>query len=95
MAKQKTRKIVINQHNGFISCLVDGEPEYSFDANFIIERVNEGYMTGVSLGNIIAELIHDCLNCKTAKAELHDLNDTKSYSDCTYFSSFDYITNNQ
>lgn len=93
MAKQKTRKIKLTQENGIISAHINDELEYTFDANFIIERVTEGHMDSIGLANIIAELIHDCLNCRTASASLHDANDTKSYRG-TYFEWFDWHTKN-
>ena len=93
MAKKKTRKIKLTQENGLICGYINDELEYTFDANFIIERVTEGHMNSIGLANIIAELIHDCLNCKTASASLHDANDTKSYRG-TYFEYFDYRTEN-
>ncbi len=95
MAKQKTRHINIEQKDGTIRCYVNGELEYTYDGNFIVERVKEGYMNGINVANLIAEIMHDCLNCKTATAELHDLNEAGNYHDYTYFSSFDYATKNQ
>lgn len=77
-------ELEITQEDGIISVYKDNELQYSINMN----RKNK--MSEIALANMIAELIHDCINCKTATAKLKDLNDTHSYYD-TYFARIDFL----
>jgi hypothetical protein len=91
MAK-KINKIEITQQGGIITINRNGEgPEWRMDANRYMDRIKEGKVTPEGMANYIAEIINDCLNCKTASAKLDDLDELGQYSDCTYFSSIDYL----
>lgn len=83
MAKKKNL-IKITQENGIVRIYRNGEYEKGYDFN----RCSD--LTPIALGNMIAEIINDCLNCKTASSSLQDLNDTKSYYG-TYFENIDYF----
>ena len=87
----KKQKIEITQQDGTIGIYRSGELEAYYHIDDIAERIKEGKMSAVALANMIAEIMHDCLNCKTATATLKDLNDTKSYRG-TFFESIDFLT---
>ena len=53
-----------------------------------IERIKEGKVSPEGMANYIAEVIHDCLNCKTASSKLTDLDDLEQYFG-TYFENID------
>ena len=81
----KKNKIKITQENGIVRIYRNGEYEKGYDFN----RCSN--LTPIALGNMIAEIINDCLNCKSATSTLHDLNDTMSYQG-TYFENIDHFT---
>lgn len=81
----KKNKIKITQENGIVRIYRNGEYEKGYDFN----RCSD--LTPIALGNMIAEIINDCLNCKSATSTLHDLNDTMSYRG-TYFENIDHFT---
>ena len=91
MAK-KVNKIDITQENGMIKISRNGEgPEWSMDVNRYIERIKEGKVTPQSMANFLAEVINDCLNCKTASSALTDLDELGQYSTNTYFGDIDHF----
>lgn len=81
----KKNKIKITQENGIVRIYRNGEYARGYDFN----RCSD--LTPIALGNMIAEIINDCLNCKSATSTLHDLNDTMSYQG-TYFENIDHFT---
>lgn len=81
----KKNKIKITQENGIVRIYRNGEYEKGYDFNRCLD------LTPIALGNMIAEIINDCLNCKSATSTLHDLNDTMSYQG-TYFENIDHFT---
>ena len=87
----KKQKIEITQQDGFIKISRNGEYEQGYNFTKSVERIQDGKMSAVALANMIAEIMHDCLNCKTATATLKDLNDTASYRG-TYFENIDQFT---
>lgn len=90
MAK-KVNKIDITQQGGIIKISRNGEgPEWTMDVARYMQRIKEGKVTPESMANFIAEIINDCLNCKTASAALSDLDELGQYADDTYFSCIDY-----
>lgn len=86
----KENKISITQKDGKIEISRNGELEsrYHFDAT--VERIKEGKINAVALANMIAEIMCDCLNCKTASAALKDLNEMEQYRG-TYFENIDIL----
>lgn len=90
MAK-KVNKIDITQQGGVIKISRNGEPEWAWHGDKYMERIKEGKISPESMANFIAELINDCLNCKTASSALHDLDELGQYSNDTYFSSIDHL----
>ena len=85
---KKVNNIIINQEDGLITVIRDGEEEYRIDINGTLSRIRGGDVSNIVVANWIAEMLHDCLNCKTVSCELHDLNDTRSYFG-TYFEWID------
>ena len=81
----KKNKIKITQENGIVRIYRNGEYEKGYDFNQAKE------LTPVGLANMIAEIINDCLNCKSVSSSVQDLNDTKSYYG-TYFENIDRFT---
>ena len=75
------KKLNIQQKDGVVY-IYEGD-----ELQTTISLTRKDKMSEVALANMVAELIHDCLNCKNVKAELHDLNDTKSY----YGTYFEYL----
>lgn len=91
MAK-KVNKIQITQENGMIKIFRnDDGPEWSMDVTRYIERIKEDKVTPQSMANFIAEIINDCLNCKTASSALTDLDELGQYSNNTYFGDIDFL----
>ena len=88
---KNTQGIKITQKDGVISIIRLGEVEATYHINKIAERIKDEKMSSIALANMIAEIMHDCLNCKKAIATLEDLNDTKSYRG-TYFEDIDCFT---
>jgi hypothetical protein len=84
--KNKTNKISITQENGIVKIYRNEELEKSYDFNRNLTFENGS--TVIGFANMIAEIINDCLNCKTATSSVTDLNDTKSYRG-TYFEFID------
>lgn len=85
---QKVNKITINQKDGQIEIYRNDELEKSYDMVMYAERIKSGRVTAIGLANFLAEVINDCLNCKTASSSLHDLNDMEQYYG-TYFENID------
>ena len=77
-------KVKITQKDG----VVQVREKYSDDLLWTYDFNQKEKPSAVALANMVAEVINDCLNCKKATSELHDLNDTKSY----YGTSFEYIS---
>jgi hypothetical protein len=88
---KKTQGIKITQKDGIINIIRLDEVEAIYRINDVVERIKDGKMSSTALANMIAEIMHDCLNCKKAVATLEDLNDTKSYRG-TYFEDIDQFT---
>lgn len=87
----KTNKISITQKDGKIKISRNGEIESIYHIDKTAERIKEGKMTDITLANMIAEIMHDCLNCKTASATLKDENEKDQYCG-TYFEGIDHLT---
>ena len=90
MATKKLKKLDITQQGGVIKITRDGEPEWTWYGDRYMERIKEGKISAESMANFIAEIINDCLNCKTVSAALSDLDELGQYSNDTYFGSLDY-----
>lgn len=88
---KKVQGIKITQKDGVIGIYRLGELEAYYHIDETVKAVQTGEMSAVALANMIAEIMHDCLNCKKAIATLEDLNDTKSYRG-TYFEDIDQFT---
>ena len=84
----KKAKIEITQKDGVITISRNGEVETRYNMDRTIELIESGKMTSVGLANMIAEIMYDCLNCKSATASLKDLNETDAYQG-TYFETID------
>lgn len=89
----KKQKIEITQENGIIKVYRNGELDYQWWLKDAVEGIRQGRMNEIELANIVAEMLCDSLNCKSASASVKDLNDTKSYKD-TYFSYIDEFAKN-
>ena len=88
----KVNKIQITQENGMIKIFRNGEgPEWSMNVTKYMERIKDGKVTSQGMANFIAEVINDCLNCKTASSALTDLDELGQYSTNTYFGDIDYL----
>ena len=87
----KKQKIEITQKDGVINIARNSEVEKTIDLNRAIKNIKDEFMDEIGLANMIAEIIHDCLNCKSAVASLKDLNDKRQYFG-TYFENIDYFT---
>ena len=85
----KKQKIEITQENGVIEIYRNGELEHRFLLGVVIERIKQDKISEIALANWMAEMLCDCLNCKSASATLKDLNDTEQYSG-TYFEQIDF-----
>lgn len=86
----KQHKLHITQKDGIIEILRNGEVDYIYDCNRLINRIKEEKMDSIGLANHLAEIIYGCLNCKTATCRLTDLNERNQYSDeGTYFEFID------
>lgn len=85
---KKQNAIKITQENGKISIYRNGECEHQIFCNRVVERIKQGDLSEIGLANYFAEVINDCLNCKTAVSVVEDLNDTKPYRG-TYFEDID------
>ena len=95
VVKMKKQKIEITQENGTIKVYRNGTYETGYDINYIVKLIRERedvQATGINLANMIAEIMNDCLNCKSASSSLKDLNDKKAYQG-TYFESIDFYAN--
>ena len=84
----KKAKIEIIQKDGVITISRNGEVETRYNMDRAVELIASGKMTSVGLANMIAEIMYDCLNCKSATASLKDLNETDAYQG-TYFETID------
>lgn len=88
----KTNKIDIIQENGLIQVIRNGELESSYECNKIVQKIKADEWDAVWLANFIAEIMHGCLNCKTASAKLEDLNHRYQFSsEPTYFECIDHL----
>lgn len=87
----KTNKISITQKDGIIEISRNGELESIYRIDKTYDRIKDGQMREVALANMIAEIMCDCLNCKTASATLKDENARDQYKG-TYFESIDHLT---
>ena len=87
----KKQKIEITQKDGKITISRNGEVEAIYHIDKMIDRIKKGDTTPIELANTIAEIMHDCLNCKTAASKLKDLNETDAYFG-TYFEGIDCFT---
>ena len=88
----KKQNLKITQENGFIDITRNGELDYKYDCNRLIERIKSDKLDAVSLANHLAEIMYGCLNCKSATAKLVDLNSRHQFSpDGTYFEHIDYF----
>lgn len=76
---ENVNNIIINQEDGFITIIRNGDEEHCIDINSTFSRIKGGDTSPVAIANWIAEMLYDCLNCKTASCEIYDLNDTRSY----------------
>ncbi|MBQ2972393.1 MAG: hypothetical protein IJD68_07580 [Ruminococcus sp.] len=86
----KTNKIDIIQESGLLQILRNGELEKSYGFNRIVKLIKEEKIDAVWLANFVAEIMHGCLNCKSASAKLKDLNGRCQFSpDPTYFEMID------
>lgn len=87
----KKNKIGIVQKDGVITISRNNEVETRYQLDKVVSSIQSGEMTSIGLANMIAEIMHDCLNCKSAAASLKDLNETDQYNG-TYFESIDSFT---
>lgn len=87
---RKVNKISITQQGGKIRIYRNDELEKVFHLDEYMERIKEGKVTASGFGNFLAEIINDCLNCKTASSSLSDLDDLEQYYG-TYFENIDYM----
>lgn len=85
------QKIEITQKDGVITISRNNEVESIYHIDKVFNRVQKGEMTPIGLANMIAEIMHDCLNCKKAVSKLKDLNESDQYLG-TYFENIDYFT---
>lgn len=68
---QQDGKITVSDHNGVVTI---------YDMNRVIEGIENGNIDNVYLANMIAEIMHDCLNADRMSCKLHDYNDRHQYS---------------
>ena len=87
----KKNKISITQQEGVIKISRNDELETTYNIAGLVEDIKKGDTNAQGLANMIAEIMCDCLNCKTASAALHDLDDLKQYFG-TYFENIDSFT---
>lgn len=87
---KKVNKMKITQKDGVIEIYRNDELEQIYDCNRWISSITSGTLSNIGLANMLAEIINDCLNCKSTTSELHDLNDKRAYRG-TYFDYLDYI----
>jgi hypothetical protein len=87
----KKQKITITQEDGVITISRNNEVESLYHIDKVVERIKSDEMSTIGLANMIAEIMHDCLNCKSATAALKDLNEKDQYFG-TYFENIDSFT---
>lgn len=85
---RKVNKISITQQGGTISIYRNDELEKVYYMEQYMSRIKEGKVSAAGFANFIAEIMHDCLNCKTASSKLTDLDDLEQYYG-TYFENID------
>lgn len=68
---QQDGKITVSDHNGVVTI---------YDMNRVIEGIENGNIDNVYLANMVAEIMHDCLNADRMSCKLHDYNDRYQYS---------------
>ena len=68
---QQDGKITVSDHNGVVTI---------YDMNRVIEGIENGNIDDVYLANMVAEIMHDCLNADRMSCKLHDCNDRHQYS---------------
>lgn len=87
----KKNQITIKQKDGYVEISRNGEAEQTYDWNRICRMIQEGKQSPISMANWFAEIVCDCLNCRSASnVLLHDLNDTMSYRG-SYFEMIDVL----
>ena len=79
------------QKDGKIFVERNEEIEFTLDVNILLKNYADGKTDAIGIANYIAEIINDCLNCKSAKSNLSDENDRRSYNG-TYFELIDRFT---
>lgn len=83
-------KIDIIQEDGLIQLIRNGELEKTYELNRVVRLIKEDKIDAIWLANFVAEIMHGCLNCKSASAKLKDLNGRYQFSpDPTYFEMID------
>lgn len=87
----KKQKIEITQKDGVVKISRNGTVEKIYYIERVVDRIKTEKMTTIGLANMIAEIMHDCLNCKSAVSTLKDLNESDQYFG-TYFENIDYFT---
>lgn len=87
----KKQKITITQENGVITISRNNEVESMYHIDKVVERIKSDKLSTIGLANMIAEIMHDCLNCKSASSTLKDLNEKGQYFG-TYFENIDHFT---
>lgn len=70
---QQDGKITVSDHNGVVTI---------YDMQSVIEGIEKGNIDDVYLANMVAEIMHDCLNADRMSCKLHDCNDRHQYSSC-------------
>lgn len=68
---QQDGKITVSDHNGVVAI---------YDMKRVIEGIENGNIDDVYLANMVAEIMHDCLNADRMSCKLHDCNDRCQYS---------------
>ena len=68
---QQDGKITVSDNNGVVTI---------YDMNRVIEGIENGNIDDVYLANMVAEIMHDCLNADRMSCKLHDCNDRHQYS---------------
>lgn len=88
------QKLNITQDNGKITVTKsDGNFVTAFDFNRLIEAVNNKEIDAIYIANMIAEIMHDCINLDRVSSHLHDTNERNQYSNETAFQYVGYLAN--
>ncbi len=87
------QKLNITQDNGKITVTKsNGNFVTAFDFNRLIEAVNNKEVDAVYIANMIAEIMHDCINLDRVSCRLHDNNFRNQYSNETTFQYVGYLS---